>query len=193
MIVRVKQLVKRLSDSDDREEQPAGSEGLGSTKDYPVDAMDEEAALDEFHHTIPIGCLEDFEITVLSDDETPTEEDVPTPRAALGCLLDQVRQMQGMFPDEDGQIAAAVANAEAALNSSATIHVAVYCSGGVVNGVSTDADCDVEVLVCDYDDAGDMEGEFADSDERSAAYESSLSFPDGTSFDDFALNATVVY
>lgn len=35
-------------------------------------------------------------------------------KAALGQLLEQVYQMQGMFPDEDGAIARAVADAEAA-------------------------------------------------------------------------------
>lgn len=38
-------------------------------------------------------------------------------RAALGQLLDQVEQMKGLFPDEDGAIARAMADAEAALNS----------------------------------------------------------------------------
>lgn len=37
--------------------------------------------------------------------------------AALGQLLDQVYQMQGMFPDEDGAIARAVADAEMALDN----------------------------------------------------------------------------
>lgn len=36
-------------------------------------------------------------------------------KAALGQLLEQVYQMQGMFPDEDGSIARAVADAEEAL------------------------------------------------------------------------------
>ena len=36
-------------------------------------------------------------------------------KAILGQLLEQVYQMQGMFPDEDGAIARAVADAEEAL------------------------------------------------------------------------------
>lgn len=38
-------------------------------------------------------------------------------RAALGQLLDQVHQMQGLFDDEDGAIARAVADAEEALSA----------------------------------------------------------------------------
>ena len=73
------------------------------------------------------------------------------------------------------------------------IKVAVYCEGGVVTGVSTDAECDVEVLVCDYDEAGELEDDFDTLDARKDAYEASLSFPDGTTFDDFAEGASVVY
>lgn len=45
-------------------------------------------------------------------DEDPIRHDLA---AALGQLLEQVYQMQGMFPDEDGTIQAAIDDAEAAL------------------------------------------------------------------------------
>lgn len=38
-------------------------------------------------------------------------------RAALGELLEQVYQMQGMFDDDDGAIAAAIDDAEKALEA----------------------------------------------------------------------------
>lgn len=49
---------------------------------------------------------------VIQTHELPERNEA---KAALGNLLDQVYQMQGMFDDSDGQIAEAVAEAEAVL------------------------------------------------------------------------------
>ena len=66
--VRVQQLVERLSNSDDRDEKPAGDDGRGSVRYYDVseDCQTTEAALDEFHRTVPIGNLEEFRISAVS-------------------------------------------------------------------------------------------------------------------------------
>jgi hypothetical protein len=45
-----------LSDVDDQADNPAGV--------YDVDADTEDGALDLFHQTVPIGCLEDFDIAI---------------------------------------------------------------------------------------------------------------------------------
>ncbi len=62
--VTVRQLVDRLEDPEDREAMPAGPDGLGSTATYDVRAYRKDGALDIFHSTVAIGCLEDFEITI---------------------------------------------------------------------------------------------------------------------------------
>lgn len=48
-------------------------------------------------------------------DPRPVWEDLRNARAALSNLLDQVHQMKGMFPDGDGNIANAIADAEVEL------------------------------------------------------------------------------
>lgn len=67
MRIQVKQLVHCLSDREDRRERHAGHDNKGSVQHYDVseDCKTEDEALDEFHNTIPIGCLEDFEIIVV--------------------------------------------------------------------------------------------------------------------------------
>ena len=52
-LITVTQVSKKLHRSDDN---PAGK--------YFWDAEDEDKALDEFHATVPIGCLEDFDIHI---------------------------------------------------------------------------------------------------------------------------------
>ena len=52
---------------------------------------------------------------VETHEEGNTEREL---RAALGQLLEQVYQMQGMFDDEDGAIARAIEDAEDALEAS---------------------------------------------------------------------------
>lgn len=55
--IMVKQLVPdRELDYDDLQENPSG--------EYIVEGEDEEDALDEFHHTVPIACLDHFDIEV---------------------------------------------------------------------------------------------------------------------------------
>lgn len=71
--IRVKQIVDRLTDSDDRQELPAGPDGLGSVKTYRFRGRNDVEALDEFHMNVAIGCLEDFEIT--AEECKPTNED----------------------------------------------------------------------------------------------------------------------
>lgn len=75
--VRVTQEVQALGDSDDEDALPAGPDGVGSYRDYEFtinvpsvgskedDEMIEELLLDEFHETVPIGCLQDFDIEVV--------------------------------------------------------------------------------------------------------------------------------
>jgi len=53
--ITVTQIADELSDVDDREGNPAGT--------YDEVARTEDEALDQFHTRIPIGCLDDFEIT----------------------------------------------------------------------------------------------------------------------------------
>ena len=59
------QATASLSNRDDKQDLPAGKEGLNSYKAYvaPSSLSDksDEAVLDWFHSTVPIGCLEDFE------------------------------------------------------------------------------------------------------------------------------------
>jgi len=54
-VVIVKQLVDTPSDGDDRVDQPAGA--------YLWSGKDEDEVLDDFHATVPIGCLDDFEVS----------------------------------------------------------------------------------------------------------------------------------
>ena len=58
-VVSVKQLIptEMLSKSDDRLNNPSGEYLLRDKKS-------EQDALDEFHRTVPIGCLDDFAVTV---------------------------------------------------------------------------------------------------------------------------------
>jgi hypothetical protein len=53
--VRARVPQQEMTDPEDRLEDPSG--------DYDRWAFDEESALDRFHETVPIGCLDDFEIT----------------------------------------------------------------------------------------------------------------------------------
>jgi hypothetical protein len=55
-MITVDQVSARLSDPDDRRENPKGV--------YYYSAISEQLALDMFHLDIPIGNLEDFKITV---------------------------------------------------------------------------------------------------------------------------------
>jgi len=48
--------------------------------------------------------------------KTPDQLRIETLKGALTVLLEQVYQMQGMFSDEDGSIAAAIEDAETALD-----------------------------------------------------------------------------
>lgn len=54
--ITIEQTSEYLTDADDREDSPEG--------EYQFEADNKEAALDELHSTIPIGCLEDFVIIV---------------------------------------------------------------------------------------------------------------------------------
>lgn len=66
MKVRVKQIVNFPSDVDDQIELNLGFEGF---RDFEIDAGDEDEALDKFHETHPVGCLDDYEISVTDDNE----------------------------------------------------------------------------------------------------------------------------
>jgi hypothetical protein len=70
MLVRVTQLVDNLATPDDRCELPAGKDGKGSVMFYGG-----HHSLDDFHRHVPIGCLEDFEIVLVDDDEAPITDD----------------------------------------------------------------------------------------------------------------------
>ncbi|MDX9789010.1 MAG: hypothetical protein RBT11_19705 [Desulfobacterales bacterium] len=54
------QMVEELTDGDDQADLPAGPFGVNSVREYFFDADDEEDALDQFHESVPVGCLEDF-------------------------------------------------------------------------------------------------------------------------------------
>lgn len=66
--VRVRQVTDALSDAADKQALPAGDGGLGSVKAYEIPEelrwAGEQAVLDWFHRTVPIGCLEEFECEV---------------------------------------------------------------------------------------------------------------------------------
>jgi hypothetical protein len=64
--IRVTQLVDELSDPEDRIELPAGTEGKGSVAYYSG-----FRSLDAFHASVPIGCLEDFEIVPVDNNDDP--------------------------------------------------------------------------------------------------------------------------
>jgi hypothetical protein len=55
-LITVIQISEHLEKDDDLIDNPAG--------EYPWDAENSEMALDEFHRTIPIGCLDDFEVDI---------------------------------------------------------------------------------------------------------------------------------
>jgi hypothetical protein len=55
-VIIVSQVTKELSDADDRADQPAGA--------YLWEGNTEDEVLDDFHAAVPIGCLDDFEISV---------------------------------------------------------------------------------------------------------------------------------
>lgn len=62
VVIEVKQIAKKLSDHEDRLQNPKGTyAGIVKAKNKK-DAK--EMALDEFHETIPIGCLDDFDINI---------------------------------------------------------------------------------------------------------------------------------
>jgi len=62
------------------------------------------------------GCKDVELFTDLPDpDRSHTEKALQECRGALASLLEQVEQMRGMFDDEDGTIASAISDAEAAL------------------------------------------------------------------------------
>lgn len=68
--VQVTQITDELSDPDDINDRPAGDNELGASQIYwppahLVNEPDDELILDWFHDTVPIGGLEDFEITVI--------------------------------------------------------------------------------------------------------------------------------
>jgi len=73
----------------------------------------------ECHGKMPEDCAEALEAYGAQDNENyihyETHAVENEASAALGQLLEQVYQMQGMFRDEDGAIARAVEDAEAAL------------------------------------------------------------------------------
>lgn len=73
-LICVTQLVEKLYDPDDREFLPAGENGEGSTCVYSVEATTKKNALDQFHDTIPIGCLEDFFIQAAREGSKVTSE-----------------------------------------------------------------------------------------------------------------------
>jgi hypothetical protein len=60
--VTVEQVVDVLSDHEDKYENPAGEYYYDGIKAFN-DKEAAEWALDEFHDKVPIGCLDDFEIT----------------------------------------------------------------------------------------------------------------------------------
>jgi len=57
--VHCKQIVETPSDADDREELNLGK---NEEETYDFIADDEDEALDRFHGTQPLGCLEDYEV-----------------------------------------------------------------------------------------------------------------------------------
>lgn len=63
-MIRVQLLTAKMSDPDDLQTCPAGGFSRGSFHDYPIEADDEQKALDEFHALYPIGCLEEFDVYV---------------------------------------------------------------------------------------------------------------------------------
>lgn len=79
MHIKVTQVVEIMSDSDDRDDLPAGSGEIGSVKLYEVPSsiqrmaleQAKEVCLDWFHNAIPIGCLEDFDIDVDLEGQVP--------------------------------------------------------------------------------------------------------------------------
>lgn len=60
--ITVIQTAEVLSDVDDKWEKPEGT--------YFVTARGKEEALGHFHAAIPIGCLEDFEISIKEDNDS---------------------------------------------------------------------------------------------------------------------------
>lgn len=74
--------------------------------------------------------------------------------AVLRNLLDQVQQMRGLFPDEDGAIGRAVDDAKEALDF--VPRLAVVIEGGVLSSIITDDPglVGTDVLLIDYDTDG---------------------------------------
>lgn len=80
--VRVTQVSSELDDWDDRNELPAGHGGSGSSKLYRIPdsvrehvcEVAENSILDWFHSTVPIGCLDDFEIECVQVNADEAEQ-----------------------------------------------------------------------------------------------------------------------
>jgi len=64
--IEVKQLADELTDHEDKLVNPSGV--------YFRIAETEDEALDDFHSSIAIGCLEDFEITI--DEQTESDDEI---------------------------------------------------------------------------------------------------------------------
>lgn len=77
---------------EDQDDRPTG--------EYEYDAEDEEEALDEFHETIPIKCLDDFEITCVARVAAEVENDIR--RFGIGFLPDHfnVKKIYAPEPHE---------------------------------------------------------------------------------------------
>ena len=66
--VTVKQTAKKLSDPDDRQQNPKGEHIFFVEARNKKEAK--ERALDRFHLEVPVGCLDDFDISA----EVPAKE-----------------------------------------------------------------------------------------------------------------------
>ena len=62
-VITVEQTADKLSDGEDELHNPQGV--------YYETADTEDEALDEFHSRVPIGCLEDFDITIEKYEPIP--------------------------------------------------------------------------------------------------------------------------
>jgi hypothetical protein len=84
--VTVRQLVEDTAlDEDDKITNPSGTHVI-------EDARDSEHALDLFHRTVPIACLDDFEISVAPDDADEIDyriDELLAVRSTYALLMEQ--------------------------------------------------------------------------------------------------------
>lgn len=106
--------------------------------------------------------IEEHDVVVPAPAASFPTKAIDNAMGALSNLIEQVEQMKGMFPDEDGTIEDAVDDAEAAIlelrelseGKTDATDIAVILDGGLVQHVTMRGGTTPRVFVVDYDTEG---------------------------------------